>query len=157
MSPRPPVSGRALAGARRGSPASVASVVTATTRLIMLIMPSVTSVVMMKKSVPAGIIRMVSQASPERHVMSAAVTMPMHGMPLDRIATLAAAVTVPQGALAVAIEELGQVVSPDKGRDECEGFVARVDSRAVMRTRVTVPRRCGSRAQQRDREESDQG
>ncbi len=61
------------------------------TAMTMVTTPKVTLVVT-NMSVPAGMIQLVSQASPDRHGMPAAVTMPMLRMPQDR---LSAAVMLP--------------------------------------------------------------
>jgi len=73
---------------------------------------------------------------------------PLH----DRLAT---AVTVPQAAEAVAILQLGQLVSPDEGRNQRDGLVVVTLPRAALRIGVTVLCRGGSRAQQRGREDRD--
>ncbi len=71
----------------------------------------------------------------------------------DRPAT---AVMLLQAAQAVATLQLGQVASRDEGRDQRGGVVVVVDPRTAMRIGITVPRRCGARAQQCRCEQSDQ-
>ena len=129
-------------------------VVAAMTIVAIVTTPAVTSLVT-KMSVPAGMIRMTSQASPDRQGMPAAVTVPMLHPPRVPRVRLATAVMAPHAAVAVAIPELGQLIARGEGRNQRDGLVVLIDPRAAMRSGVTVPRRSDSRAQPRRREDRD--
>ena len=105
---------------RRVPSASVSMVVAAMTIVAIVTTRAVTSLVT-KMSVPAGMIRMTSQASPDRQGMPAAVTVPMlHPTRVPRV-RLATAVMLPHAAVAVAIPELGQLIARGEGRNQRDG------------------------------------